>query len=72
MTVKYIVEPIEHVRPRAWGDLDPSGQKLLSGGYGKKQGAVKPEQSVVTEENGFENVIELPAGASPMAYISKK
>lgn len=72
MSVKYKVEPIERTRPPEWGDLDPSG-KRITGQYGKKhRGGIKPEQSEITEENGYTNIVELPPGVSPQKYIDSK
>ena len=72
MKKRYVVEPIETSRPPQWGDLDPSGQRI-TGSYGTKhRGGVSPEDSVVTEENGFDNVITLPPGVSPQVWIAKQ
>lgn len=72
MGKRFTVEPIETKRPPAWGDMRPDGTGI-SGNYGKKHaGAVSPEASVVTEENGFENIVTLPAGQSPMDYINSQ
>lgn len=72
MKKRYTVEPIETSRPPRWGDLDPSGKELL-GSYGTKhRGGVSPSESVVTEENGFDNIVTLPPGVSPQAWIAKQ
>lgn len=69
MKKRYTVEPIETVRPPRWGDLDPSGQRI-TGAYGTKhRGGVSPSESVVTEENGFQDIVTLPAGQSPIKHI---
>ena len=40
-------------------------------GWKKNQGSVSPEVSVITSENGFENITTLKAGESPLAYIDR-
>lgn len=67
----FCVEPIDESvgRGRNWGDVDPVTKKL-TGSYGEKYpGAVHPDDSIITEANGFKNIVELPAGVSPMGYI---
>lgn len=51
---------IEYIEPRGfrsdWGDINPSTKKL-EGTYGSKyKGSINEEESVITEENGFENI----------------
>ncbi len=56
-------------KQRLWGDFDPVTKKH-TGNYGDKNpGAIHPDDSIITEENGFKNITTLPAGTSPMAYI---
>lgn len=71
--VKYAVEPIEPKnRPATWGDVDPV-TKTTTGSYGHKyKGSIKREESLITEENGFKNIIELEKGTSPEGYIDWK
>lgn len=69
----YCVEPLdsrhENREQSAWGDVDPATKKV-TGSYGEKyKGSVSPEESIITEENGFKNIVELPAGTSPNSYI---
>ena len=67
----FCIEPIDEYvgRRSAWGDVDPVSKKL-TGNYGEKYpGAVHPDDSIITEANGFKNIVELPAGTSPMGYI---
>ena len=67
----FCIEPIDaYVGKRStWGDLDPVTKKL-TGDYGNKYpGAVHPDDSIITEANGFKNIVELPAGTSPMGFI---
>lgn len=67
----FCVEPIDKSVGRGsdWGDVDPVTKKL-TGSYGEKYpGAVHPDESIITEANGFKNIVELPAGTSPMGFI---
>ena len=64
----YFVEPIGLPGVK-WGDMDPATKKL-TGQYGNKyQGSVHEKDSLITEENGFENVRTLDPGVSPLAAI---
>jgi hypothetical protein len=38
-------------------------------GAGKYKGSIDAKESLITEENGFENITELPIGVSPYAEI---
>jgi hypothetical protein len=69
---KFCVEPIDNDPYRKiWGDINPATKKL-EGEYGKKdKGSVTDSESVITEANGFKNIITLPAGFSPEDYITK-
>ena len=68
--IKYAIEPVTpRINTEVWGDLDPASGKIL-GSYGKKyQGSIDAKESLITEENGFRNIIELEKGVSPEAYI---
>ena len=67
----YYIEPIDDGNRTDWGDLNPATKKL-EGDYGSKyRGAVKRSESLITEENGFENVVELAPGVSPIDYINR-
>jgi hypothetical protein len=62
---KFCVEPIVNGgNQRLWGDIDPASKKL-TGDYGDK-GAIKEEDSIITEENGF---TEIGYAKNPMDYI---
>ena len=68
---KYYVEPIDDGSKTEWGDLNPSTKKL-EGDYGSKyKGSVKEYESLITEENGFENIVTLSPGHSPIDYIEQ-
>lgn len=68
----YAVEPVgnPHVE---WGSIDPSagpnGKLMHKKGDGKYRGSVDAEDSLITEENGFRNIVTLDPGISPHAYI---
>jgi hypothetical protein len=38
-------------------------------GFRKYAGAVKPEDSLITESNGFDKITMLEPGTSPLAWI---
>lgn len=68
---KYYVEPIDDGNKAEWGDLNPSTKKM-EGDYGlKHKGAVKPSESLITKENGFDNIVTLKPGHSPIDYIEQ-
>jgi len=65
---RYYIEAIEGNKVK-WGDLNPATGKL-EGSYGEKyRGAIDKSESLITEENGFDEIHELPPGTSPAAYI---
>ena len=67
---KFCVEPIGNSHPE-WGDVDPVSKKM-TGSYGEKyKGCIDEKESIITEENGFKNIVTLPAGESPDSYINK-
>ena len=64
---------VEYISPRTkadqtnWGDLDPATKKV-TGTYGQKyKGSIQAEESVITKENGFDDVHE--GKGSPYAKI---
>lgn len=69
----YFVEPIDGQSKTDWtdwGSIDPATGKLMNKpGFRKYAGAVKPEDSLVTKENGFDKIHNLEPGMSPLAYI---
>ena len=68
---KYYVEPIDNGLRTEWGDLNPATKKL-EGDYGDKyKGSVKESESLITEENGFENIVTLEPGYYPLDYIEQ-
>ena len=65
---KFMVEPIgdSHVK---WGDVNPATKKV-EGGYGETMDIITEKDSIIKEENGFKNIIDLEPGVSPESYIS--
>ena len=66
---KYYVEYIEPRNWRtSWGDVNPA-TKQVEGNYGDKfKGAIRAEESVITKENGFNEIVE-GNGGSPYHTI---
>ncbi len=65
---KFCVEPIGD-NHEAWGDVDPVTKKM-TGSYGEKyQGSINKNESIITEENGFKNIVVLEPGMSPQSYV---
>ena len=69
--ITYFVEPIDQGKPnKLWGDIDPATQKL-TGNYGNSSiGAVKAEDSLSTEDNGFINILTFKG--SPLGEIDRR
>lgn len=68
---KYYVEPIDSGTRTDWGDINPATKKI-EGDYGTKyRGSVRESESLITEENGFGNIVTLPPGYSPLEYIQQ-
>jgi hypothetical protein len=66
---RYYIEPIGNGRGGDWGSYNPaSGNIEHKKGDGKYTGSVRPEDSVITEENGFKN-IEFVEKGSPYGCI---
>ena len=67
----YFVEPIDSGQKTEWGDINPATKKI-EGDYGAKhRGAVSEKDSMITKENGFENIVTLKPGESPIDYIER-
>lgn len=70
--ITYFVEAIDGVERTAWGDYNPATKSFETSGYGEKyKGSIKPEESMISIENGFEKIHELKAGESPLEYIER-
>ena len=71
MGVKFKVEVIKpRNRGKGWGDVNPATGKV-EGNYGSEIG-IDEKDSQITEANGYKNIVTLPAGVSPMAYIEMR
>lgn len=69
---KYFVEVIGNAHSADWGDLDPATKKM-TGNYGDRyEGCIPEKESLITEDNGFENIAELPPGVSPFDEIDRR
>ena len=65
---KYYVEPIGTTKT-AWGDINPATGKV-EGHYGSKyRGSIAKSESLISDENGFDKIHNIPPGLSPLAYI---
>lgn len=67
----YFVEPIDdRANHTIWGDIDPAS-KSLQGDYGSKyRGSVKSCDSLITLENGFEQITMVKG--SPFSEIERR
>lgn len=64
---KYYVEYIGNGHSN-WGDLNPATGKI-EGSYGTKYpGSVKEEESLITKENGFEDIREGKGSVSAIIF----
>ena len=67
----YFVETIDEGERSSWGDYNPATKTFETGAYGKYTGGVRPEKSMITEENGFDKIHTLGPGESPLDYINR-
>jgi hypothetical protein len=69
--IRYYVEPIDNGTRAEWGDINPATKKV-EGDYGMKhRGAIDAKDSMITPENGMENIVTLSPGVSPLEYIDR-
>ena len=68
---RYFVEPIEMTRVDTnWGSIDPATGNLMNKkGHDKYRGAIREDDSLIKEENGFKNIRMLDPGTSPWHAI---
>lgn len=70
--VQYFVESIGDGRGGDWGSENPSTKEIEhKKGDGKYTGSITADQSIITEENGFELIHNVPAGQSVYDYINE-
>jgi hypothetical protein len=67
----YFIEPIDGDERTVWGDYNPATKDFETSNYGKYKGSVKPSESMITEENGFEKIHTLEVGESPLEFINR-
>jgi hypothetical protein len=65
----YFIEPMGDPH-REWGSMDPATKEMKHKKAWKKyRGSIDEKDSLITEENGFENIQILTPGTSPFAAI---
>jgi len=68
----YYVEPIGSKRSADWGSYNPStGNIEHKKGYDKFSGAIDELESLITKENGFDNIVYSGIGVSPNSIIDE-
>ena len=67
----YFVETLDEGERTSWGDYNPTTKTFETSNYGKYKGSIKPEESMITEENGFDKIHILDIGESPLDYIDR-
>ena len=67
----YFVEPIDGDERTVWGDYNPVTKDFETGNYGKYKGSIRPEETMITKENGFEKIHTLGVGESPLEFIDR-
>lgn len=71
--VHYYIEPIGDGRPADWGSYNPStGNIENKKGFDKYSGSIKIDESIITETNGFSNIVTLDKGESPYSEIDHR
>jgi hypothetical protein len=68
----YFVEPIGPDRTADWGSFNPStGNIENKKGFDKFRGSIDEKNSMITKENGFDEIHYSGIGASPMSVIDE-
>lgn len=68
----YFVEPVGPDRAADWGSYNPGTGKIENKkGFDKHRGAIDEKDSLITKENGFENILYSGIGGSPFSVIDK-
>jgi hypothetical protein len=71
--IKYFVEPISKTSTAPWGSYNPStGNIEQKKGFDKYKGAVCLHESLITKENGFDEINLLGPGISPLSVIQQR
>ena len=68
----YFVEALDGKERTSWGDYNPATKTFETANYGSKyKGSIRPEESMITKENGFDRIHILGVGESPLDYIDR-
>ena len=68
---EYFVEAIGDPH-NTWGSIDQaSGKMMVKKGWKRFKGSIDEDESLITEDNGFDKIHDLKAGESPLVYIDK-
>jgi hypothetical protein len=68
----YFVEPIGPDRAADWGSFNPGTGKIENKkGFDKFRGSIDEVDSMITKENGFEDIKYTDVGGSPMSVIDE-
>ena len=68
----YYVEPIGSKRSADWGSYNPgTGKVEHKKGFDKYSGSISESESLITKENGFENITYTEIGGSPFSVIDE-
>ncbi len=68
----YFVEPIGEDRSADWGSYNPStGNIENKKGFDKYRGSIDEKDSMITEENGFDNIQYSRKAESPFSIIEE-
>jgi hypothetical protein len=69
----FVVEPIDNTEGngrKKWGDINPATKKV-EGTYGSKYtGAIHEDDSIITKQNGYDELYILGPGESPDSFIN--
>lgn len=70
---EYFVETINDNAHRSnWGSYNPStGRVENKKGHDKHLGSITSKESLITQDNGFNDIHELGVGVSPLEYIDR-
>lgn len=69
---RYCVEPMgdPHIQ---WGSIDPAsgpnGKLMHKKSDGRHRGSIDEKDSLITAENGVQNIVVLEPGTSPLLYV---
>lgn len=68
----YFVEPIGADRPADWGSINPAtGDMMVKKGWGKNRGSIDKDESLITKENGFDEIHLIGPGSSPQSKVQE-